>query len=321
MSSARSGWRRVADGFGMAAALGLLGWVAKVAFDQWQDLPALEESIEWFPLALGAACVGAGQLFLIRCWQRLLRFLEIRIGFRDCFGIYAVSAMGRYLPGKVFVLVGRMAFLERLGVRRRLALQSVLCEMGMILLAAGLLSLSAWWIHSDMDAHVPSRAMGVLSAVIAVSVSAITAVRRGLSGMASFALLLIHYLLFWILFGGGFLLMGHGLTAFPWTESIFSLIYRYALVHILSVAMLFIPGGLGVREAGLQWALRGTVLEPVAGLLALLMRAVVTTFELLYAGTGLWIQRRSVGVVSDPARFPSDHAAAFSGLSADGGDR
>jgi len=129
-----SGW------LGRIVALGLLIWVAQMAWTQWQALLPLEVPLQWGPLLWGIQLIGVAQLLLIKNWQDLLRWLGVSISFRQAFSIFTISALGRYLPGKILVVVGRVAFLERLGVPRTKGLQAWVWEISLILLVGGLLA-------------------------------------------------------------------------------------------------------------------------------------------------------------------------------------
>ena len=74
-------------------------------------------------------------------------------------------------------------------------------------------------------------------------------------------------------------------------SDLLGVIRAYALAHMASVVVVWVPNGIGVREWCLHVLLAGTPLGPVAGLAAMLMRLIVTGVELLYAAAGWWLYK------------------------------
>ncbi len=273
---------------GRLLGLALLAWVVQLASEQWDELPPLED-ISWLPFALGWALVGIGHLLLIRAWQSVLRWLGVVLPYRDCFSIFSISMLGRYLPGKIMVIVGKVAMLQQKGVKKSTTLYSIGWELGLIALAAGLLCVAP--AQAAIDADYPVWLLGYGAAALFGVLLLGTAVYAGWRSSRALVGILAQYLGFWLLLGTGFLSLSHSLASFPFEEGVVPIIRAYGIVHMASIAIIVVPGGLGVRELGLQWALAGTVIGPISALVAVLMRAVVTSFEIGYATIGLSLRR------------------------------
>jgi glycosyltransferase 2 family protein len=276
---------------GRILAAGLMIWVIRLAVAQWQSVPRLGR-IEWLPLACGILFVALGQFQVIRSWRAVLGWLGAAVSWRAVFSIFSMSALGRYLPGKVLVVVGKVALLEQLGIERKTALGSVIWEMGLILTAAGL-----FWVPvstQTLQGRFPLEGIGFAAIVLLIGLFCAISFQNGLRKGLGLLVLIGNYMLFWLLLGTGFYLVSRSLMPLPVDQLVWNIIQGYALVHVLSVAVIFVPGGLGIRELGLQWVFQGTVLGPITGIVALLMRAIIITFELIFAGLGLSMKQTNL---------------------------
>ena len=96
---------------GRLLGLSLLAWAIHLASQQWHELPPVED-IAWLPFAIGWLLVGVGHLLVISAWRSVLQWLGVAVPYRECFSIFSISMLGRYLPGKIMVIVGKVAMLE-----------------------------------------------------------------------------------------------------------------------------------------------------------------------------------------------------------------
>lgn len=274
---------------GRLLGLGLLAWVVWLAAEQWDELPPLGD-IAWLPFALGWLLVGLGHLLLISAWQSVLRWLGATIPYRECFMIFSISALGRYLPGKIMVVVGKVAMLQQRGVKKATTLYSIGGELVVIAIAAGMLCLAP--AQAAIDADYPVWLLGYVAAGLFGALLIGAGLYSGWRSSRDLVGIVAQYLGFWLLLGTGFLCLSHSLASFPVEEGVIPIIRAYGIVHMASIAVIVVPGGLGVRELGLQWALAGTVIGPISAVVAVVMRAVVSSFEIGYAAIGMAIRRQ-----------------------------
>lgn len=88
------------------------------------DLTALI-SVPWLPMA-AALQVFASFLFIL-VWQRWLRGLD-SFSFSECSAHIGVTLLGKYIPGKIWGLVGRTVLLQRRGVSMQRAVDLLLAD-------------------------------------------------------------------------------------------------------------------------------------------------------------------------------------------------
>lgn len=278
--------------------------------------PALHET----PLTLRFEwLIPAGLLYLTAhsiwgaYWVTLLRNQGVPVSYPLGWRGYFVSQFGKYVPGKVWVILIRVAMLSRVGANRAIvgvtATYETLISMGagamlaVILLPLvaseqlGIGNLALWLIPV---AFLP-LGLGLLNGLI----TRIAAKRRGPDAArfprVPFGLLLRGLLqasVGWLILGLSLWMTIQGLQ--PETTSLtFDVYLRLtainALAYILGFIALFMPAGGGVREFALQkllvlefaLAMDNSQAVIFAAVVSLVVRLVWTIFELTLAVT-LW---------------------------------
>lgn len=278
-------WKTIQVWLGRLAAVALLWWLGRSAVREWHAVAALHRTVEWRLLLVGAFFVGLALVQVSTAWGAVLRWLGGTVSFVQSFVIVNVSALGRYVPGKVWVLVGKIGFLQRLGVPSRLGVKSLLWEAGFASLTAGL------WCVPGLGAPHPLWAIGWISVTGIGGLIGWGMWRTGASGALHIIALVGRYVGLWILFGFGLFMVGQAVVPVPMRD-LLPAIRAYALAHMASVLVVWVPNGIGVREWCLHWLLEGTALQPVAGVVAFAMRGITTCLELTYAALGSAVCRR-----------------------------
>ncbi|HSJ16025.1 MAG TPA: lysylphosphatidylglycerol synthase domain-containing protein [Longimicrobiales bacterium] len=302
------------------ALLGVIGWLVyrsvagQLATLRWADVLAVGRPAAG-TLLLSLALLVAFYLLHAALWRRILADLEGgRPGARDTLQVYFVSALGRYVPGKLWQLAG-MALLARRAelAPARSAAAAVLGQIGFLstgLLFLGLL-LPEW-----RDALPEGSAAGALdpltlaAALLGISAIALwlvvatplghaaraTAARRlgqrmgerlG-SALALADLIRPHrallwgagYALSWVLLGAAFVAF---VAAFEPTalEHVRKTAGTVAASYLIGYLFIIAPAGAVVREAAM-FALLGQFLPTAAALvIPVLSRLWFTAAELL----------------------------------------
>lgn len=237
---------------------------------------------------LSAAGVGwlcaAGVVYLLSWlpsiwfWRELMRAVGGPVGFRDAARAYYCGHLGKYIPGKAMVLVIRAALVKDRGCPALLAAVTATYET-LVMMGTGLAIGAALapllfrdWISKHLPASgfsPPLQATAALVVVTAIVVGSLPLVARILSWIAAkavpdsslfrgrviaipprmIALGCLAFCLSWTAQGLGLGMMLHAVfesalnfADLPlWTGAM-------ALSTSLGFAVLFAPGGLGVRE-------------------------------------------------------------------------
>ena len=93
--------------------------------------------VNYFNLAVGLVLLVMARFWLSFTWGRILKMLGVRnFKFTDLNYVYAKSWLGRYIPGKIVWLLGKIHFASEHGVpKEKLAISAVL-EMALLICVA-----------------------------------------------------------------------------------------------------------------------------------------------------------------------------------------
>lgn len=292
-------WKRLAGVLFSAALIGLLLWVLFRHLDQLRAHP-WHFSPPQMTAGLFLLFLGNGALPLL--WHQMLLQAGARMSWQRALYAWAVSRTGRYIPGKIWVVVGRVA-LSR-GVPKSLVLWTLGIETVLDLLAGGalvLLTAPAWKKALPYTVSLPSLPLVALFLALSLfllSPRVMVPIIRRLSGvtftgeMRTFHLLLwfLGFLLLWGMRTLGYVLFlrGTGIRiAWPIFAGVFA--FSFLVGTITPIA----PGGLGVREGGIAFLLSPLLGPGVASLAALLTRVAAVIVEILILLLALSLRQRA----------------------------
>jgi glycosyltransferase 2 family protein len=296
----------------VAAAVGWYFYTKLSSPELWAN--TFQVRVEWlvpsaFLYLLAHAIWGTNSVILLWNQGAHVRWLT---GLRA----YYISQFGKYVPGKVWVLVLRVGMLGNIGISRTavgitatyeaLTAMAAGAMVGVLLLPtlsaaqSGLNGFSMYWVAPI--ALVPIGLVGLNRFV-----NRVNRWRKG-HDAPQFPRVKLHLVLFGLLLTsvGWFLmgislwcaLRGLGLDSYPLTwDNYLHLTSINAIAYIIGFLAFFMPAGAGVREFALQTILAlelQQVLSPgaaggLAAVAALVLRLIWTTAELVAAGLLYWL--------------------------------
>ncbi len=260
------------------------------------------DSIKGFDWTFDAGWLAAsGFLFLVfyfaqaAFWWLLLRGCGARSPFWPAASVWGKSILARYLPGNVFMFVGRawMSHAQGLAVERVTAamVYEQALGLGSALLAVAILF--PFWEYRPGLTALSLVAIPFLVALMHPRVfgplagRALRLLRRPpLEVTVGFGTVLGLLLLFtvdWLVAGTGAWLLARAITGLD-VGALPLVIVAYALAYAAGMLAFFIPSGIGVREAVLTASLSSRLPGGVALTWALLLRLWVTVVELVFVG-------------------------------------
>jgi uncharacterized membrane protein YbhN (UPF0104 family) len=258
----------------------------------WHDSHIDLSHIGWISLVgavVLAACAMAASAFI---WLAILRSLGASTSARWV-GIFFQAQLGKYIPGSLWQYAGRTALARVHQIPVRPVAVSLPVEFVGSMLGAALLSLLVfgWW--GAVAVPIVLLAEGI-ALRLWTAPSGHGAVRAALRATPL-------YIAAWPLTGISFWLVGRALVAAPLRDLA---VYTgaFAAAWAVGVIAVYAPGGLGVREAVLVALLRGRIGSADALVLAAASRAVLAFVDVVLAGSGALLLRRSA------ARPPLDAA-------------
>ncbi len=306
VSKARSAFRylqarpRLSKSLQLALVVATVSFCAWAVRDQWPKAAPLLENAQPGYLALSFATVAVYYLVFILGWIRLLSTWDIHVSYRVALQAEMVSMLAKYLPGGVWTPAARTLSLRRYaGVKDTPAvLASILVEAGLSAISGVIVFVvSLAWVRGVNAPLLPLLGFGLLVALglhprvfqplaerllRPFGAESITPVP-----FAQTVTLLLFYCGTWLIGGAAVYFMLRslgtdvGLAAIPFLGGV------SAVGAIVAVLAVFVPSGLGAREASMYGLLLAiTTSGPALGV-TLVNRLAITLIEIILFGAGV----------------------------------
>ena len=296
----------------------MIGFAARAIANQWQDVaPALENlRIDWPRVLASGMIVVATYLLLVEAWRSTLRAWGDQLPYKTAARIWFVSNLGKYLPGKVWQIAAMGAMAQQSGVSPAAAigsalvvnLVSIIAGAAVIVATAGKrVALAVGSQTSSVD-ETTSVLIAVGVAIVGIVALALTPVvvprlaklaarvtgrNIGIPSVPPRAIWIAAAATAtsWVLYGFAFALFANGITPRA-AGNAASYIAVYTGSYLAGYLALFVPGGVGVREAALVLAMPRFQLASTADatIIAITSRLWLTVLEIL---PGLLLMRRT----------------------------
>lgn len=277
------------------ALLAVVGWfVARTFIDRWEEFRAYPLDLQVNPglLVLAALVVWSGYAALIAGWRGVLRGWNETLAPWQAGRIWALSSLGKYLPGKIWAVAGMVVMAQRAGVRpvaaagSALVMQLLAMGTGAAVVAlTGVLALATdGWLRLGLIAVLVASVAGTLVILQTGWLNRILArLPGGVDQVATPTPLSIlggvaANVLAWGAYGVAVWLLARALipeVSFP----LLTTIGAFAASYIVGFLVLLVPGGLGVREGVFVLMLQGVVGLAPATAIALASRLLFTLTE------------------------------------------
>lgn len=288
------GWpRRIAGTLFIVAALFFL---ALAVVQRREELRAYDWSFEGGRLALSGVLLLCGLMGSAVIWRRVLAAFDHDVAVVPLARVWFVSSLGRYIPGKVWQLVGVADMARALGID---AVTSVT-------------SLALYMLYATVSALVLGVYLFPLDAIAALGVPLLVArwaaplallllhpgLVRGALGLGQRVLrrelrpwrgsigdaatLMVMCLAQWLVYGAAFHVFTASLTDAPLALFPY-LVASYALSFVAGYLVVIAPAGLGAKEGALALLLSGVMPLGVAAAVAIGARLWTLTGEVIPA--------------------------------------
>jgi len=231
-------------------------------------------------------------------WWLVLKGLGQPLGWIDAASIHLISNLAKYLPGYAWQIASKAYLTRQRGISTRLLSTAMLMEMFALLGSGTVLAAIV----------VKDASLGFPSAFSLFVLIAGTAVFLGLLGLpflwpylathlrlppmlqgSCYALAILAMVAGWIWFAVSFWALAAALVPLSmttWPLFLFSTVGSF----LISLAVLFVPGGLGVRESTITFLLTPLLGAGIAALVATLSRLILVLSELSAAGLISWLR-------------------------------
>lgn len=310
IESPRRRWRTAVRWLVVAAIFAFIG---RGIVDGWEELTEAHLSFRVAWLLASIVLLGLYMIGRALVWHYLTTLLGCAIPVAQAIMAWFHSQLGKYLPGKVFLYLGRLHYYTRHGQ-----------GAGRVSLAFGL----------ELVATFSASILTVLIAALTIESSRIDALRPAMAGALAIFLLILHpriltivieiaarilrrkpfpitlryvellrfvalYMVNWIVFGLSLYAFINSFFAIA-PNSVLFLAGAFSLASLLGMVAILVPSGLGVREGVLGVFLIQLMPQPVALAAALAARIWFTMVELV-----------GVAIVSIVAKQPAARPRAL----------
>jgi uncharacterized membrane protein YbhN (UPF0104 family) len=291
---------------------------------EWGKASGPVENANLVDVGLALAAIAAYYLVFILGWIRILDAWGIKIGYRVALQAEMVSMLAKYVPGGVWTPAARTVALRRTAgvtdtaqVLASILLEAVLSAVsGVIVLVVSLA-----WVRGVNAPLAPLIGFGLLCSFLLHPRVFRWLAQRLLKPFGgheivplpfpTMLLLLFFYCGTWIVGGAGLYFLLRSVGSSPGLASIPFLGGISAVGAIVAVLAVFVPSGLGAREASMYGMLLAiTTSGPALGAVVL-NRLAITLVEILLfaAGVGTWRLMRTketAGSVALSSTSPTD---------------
>ena len=277
----------------MAAAA--VYFVAAYLVRSWSSIQDFEWSVQPGWLVLSGLAFLLFYFMQAVVWWLVLRGVAVQTTLLTAAATWAKSIPARYIPGNVFMFVGRawlshdagmpvdrvtaaMVYEQALGVCSALITVGVLFPFweyhpGATALALLAIPVIVAMLHPRVFAPLAGRALRLLHRPpLEVTV-----------GFGAVILLLVYFVASWFVAGLGAWALARSLTGLE-VNALPVVVVANALAYVAGMVAFFIPSGIGVREAVLTASLAKQLPGGVALVWALVLRIWVTVVELAFVG-------------------------------------
>jgi glycosyltransferase 2 family protein len=259
------------------------------------------------PIALACLVVLATYALLIESWRRVLAGWDQRIPFAVATRIWALSNLGRYLPGKIWSVAGMAVLAQRAGIAPWAATGSAIILQALAIGTAAALvaaTVPATLLAQSLPGLAPGIGVGVAFALAAATIGAVSwpplarrlfrAVPQLGAGNApplkpsAIAIGTTATIVAWVAYGVALKLWAVGTLGQGADQlDLATASGAFTASYVVGLIALFAPGGILVREGVMFTLLQGTLGPGNALALAVGSRLLLTFTEIAAAVAGI----------------------------------
>lgn len=234
-------------------------------------------------------------------WRLVMRSFGDPLARSESVAIWFASILGRYVPGSVAMVAGRVVMCKRRGIPARDTLASMVYENALILISALLVAAASvpFWPPFEYRAYalllvlLAPLGLALLHPALFKKVSDAALLRLGREPLAKtlpfgrVLVLLLYYAGGWVLLGLAFTALASSVVPVEFAE-IALFVGGYAFAWEVGFLSLVTPSGLGVKEGALFLVLALILPIPAALAIVVLSRLWQTLAEVVAAGV-VWV--------------------------------
>ena len=277
--------------------LAIILFIGRLFYRNINELKDIDFKFDLLNLILAVVLFIVYKINSVFLWHYITKKNECSISIRKAFVSWFYSLLGKYIPGKVFMLGSRIYFYNREGSSKKKVLFCFLVENICTVLGAALLFIMSMLFVNNPDLiQYRYPAIGliavffiiihpvVLTRIINILLKILKKkqIELRMKYINMLGLVFVYSLNFLIV-GSGFYMLTNSI--YPVDISRFFYISGiFGLAAVIGILALFAPSGIGVREGVIILALRYVIPEAAAIVVSIVSRLWATATELLLIG-------------------------------------
>ena len=271
-------------------------FLGRMVWENWIQVKEAPFTFGVLPLLFSTLIFAFSYFIQVWAWYLITLKLKIALTPSETLKSWFYSQLGKYLPGKIWILLGRVYYYETRGRSRKSISVAVYFEMVTVILAGGLIFLAALIFFKEIW---PFYSWGQSAWLVLLFLIGILSLQpRVFQKILNWLLiqfkkepisLIISYSdILWILFVCIIAWLFGGIGFYFFVDSVYPVVPQYilfltgalAISSTLGLIAIFAPSGLGVREGALVYLLSFIMPGSVAVIISILTRIWMTLIEI-----------------------------------------
>jgi hypothetical protein len=292
-----------------AAVVVVVGFLAFALASGWSDVAEYDWRLDLAWLAAGIALLPVYHLVCALGFAAVVHALAPGVEVRrlSLVSLWAKSMLGRYVPGNVMMVAGRLELGADLGLPRRVSLAASVYEQTVVLGVSAIAGLGFLLQYGDLGKGVALWATALIPCLLVAlhprafrRLSTFVLRRAGREPLTVFLsgrqllLVIAWYALVIAVQGVAAWLLIRAAAGPPIGGPVFVGL-AYALAFTVAMVAFVFPSGLGVRDGLFALALATRLPNPVAVAVSVGYRMVATVAEIAFALVAARLERRARG--------------------------
>ncbi len=279
-------------------------FVVRYFYRNFDDIKDLDLSISPLPFIVSIVCFSIYKVAEASLWHYITVINHCAIGYKKAVKTYLFSILGKYIPGKVFMLLARIPVYREEGVSADKVTVCFLLENGCTVLGAALLFLVSIFFFPVEELSQYKWTAILLIAVFFVCIhpkilnfflgllEKITKKKIMHIPMTYPQILKVVLLFFtnWLVHGFAFYMLVCSIYPLPFSQCLY-VAGLYGLSCIIGILAIFSPSGIGVREGILVLGLQVLMDTNYCMIISIVARLWSEIIELVLIGGWFLIDR------------------------------
>jgi len=280
--------------FMLVIALAAIFFFAKAGYSSWHEIAGNSLQFSYSFLALSIGLGIASFLILSLGYYFVNRKMGIKIPFWNLAKARAFSDISSYVPGKIWTLLARMKYMKQWASRTEVIISSYM-ELVSLILSALFAFIVLNMIYPGTFEEYTFIAYIVLPVCIilmhpklisfAINLGLKILKKERISVPLSYGNIIlanIIYSSYWLITGLAIFFLALSIYPVPWTYFPY-IVLSYAVAWTIGFLSVIFPGGIGVREGVLVYALGIFLPLPLAMVVSVVSRGIIILSQLVFA--------------------------------------